>query len=118
MVNLIGGAQASNIFWQVAGQVTIGTTVAMKGIVLCQTLIEMQTSATLNGRLLAQTAVTLDANALTESFITSSVENNELPHIYSLEQNYPNPFNPSTKIQYTIGNTGLVSLKLYDMLGS
>jgi len=118
MVNLIGGAQSSNIFWQVAGQVTIGTTAAMKGIILCQTLIEIQTGASLNGgRALAQTAVTLDANAISESFIQSSVENNEVPCVYSLEQNFPNPFNPSTNIQYTIGNAGSVSLKVYDVLG-
>ena len=63
IVTLSGGAQASNIFWQVAGQVTLGTTAAMKGIILCQTQIVMNTGATLNnGRALAQTAVTLDAN--------------------------------------------------------
>ena len=65
-VSLIGGARVSNIFWQVAGKVTIGTTAAMKGIILCQTQIAMQTGATLNGRALAQTAVTLIANTVTQ----------------------------------------------------
>ena len=63
-VTLIGGALASNVFWQVAGQATIGTTVDMKGIILCKTLIAMNTGATLNGRALAQTAVTLIANTI------------------------------------------------------
>lgn len=66
IVSLGGDAKASNIFWQVAGQVTLGTTSAMKGNILCMTLIEIQTGAMLDGRALAQTAVTLDANAVTK----------------------------------------------------
>ncbi|MFA4953584.1 MAG: ice-binding family protein [Candidatus Pacearchaeota archaeon] len=66
-VILTGGAQAKNIFWQVAGQTTLGTTSDFKGIILSQTAIVLNTGATLNGRALAQTAVTLDANAVTVS---------------------------------------------------
>jgi hypothetical protein len=65
IVTLSGGAQAKNIFWQVAGQATLGTTSQFRGIILCQTLIEIQNGASLEGRALAQTAVTLDANAIT-----------------------------------------------------
>jgi len=64
IVTLTGGAQASNIFWQVAGQVTIGTTAQMKGNILSQTQIALGNGATLNGRALAQTAVTLNANTV------------------------------------------------------
>jgi len=117
MVTLAGGAKASNIFWQVAGQVTLGMTAAMKGIILCQTATVMVTGATLNGRALTQTAVTLDANTITQPEGTTSVEIGLAPQEFALFQNYPNPFNPSTKIQYTIGNAGLVSLKVYDVLG-
>ncbi len=59
---LTGGAQAGNVFWQVAGQTTLGTTAVFNGNILDQTAIVMNTGATLNGRALAQTAVTLDAN--------------------------------------------------------
>ncbi|MDP1709953.1 MAG: ice-binding family protein [Candidatus Komeilibacteria bacterium] len=63
-VLLSGGAQAGNIFWQVAGQTTLGTTSVFNGNILDQTAIVMNTGATLNGRALAQTAVTLDANTV------------------------------------------------------
>ncbi|MDP4115343.1 MAG: T9SS type A sorting domain-containing protein, partial [Bacteroidota bacterium] len=36
---------------------------------------------------------------------------------YSLAQNYPNPFNPGTTIKYAIAKAGVVTLKLYDILG-
>ncbi len=64
-VILSGGVQAKNIFWQTAGAVTIGTTSHFEGIVLGQTGINLQTGATLNGRMLAQTAVTLQMNTVT-----------------------------------------------------
>ena len=39
------------------------------------------------------------------------------PSEYSLEQNYPNPFNPVTTISYSIKEKGLVTLKVFDILG-
>jgi hypothetical protein len=65
-VTLTGGALAKNIFWQVAGHATFGTTSHFEGIILSMTGITFQTGASLNGRALAQTAVVLDANALTK----------------------------------------------------
>ena len=61
---LSGGAQAKNIFWQVAGQATLGTTSHFEGIILSKTGITFQTGASINGRALAQTAVILDANSV------------------------------------------------------
>ncbi len=40
-----------------------------------------------------------------------------IPSSVRLFQNYPNPFNASTRISYSIPNSGYVTLKVYDMLG-
>lgn len=40
------------------------------------------------------------------------------PGQYFLAQNFPNPFNPTTTIGYTIPQTDLVSLKVYNVLGA
>ncbi|MDP2301721.1 MAG: choice-of-anchor D domain-containing protein [Ignavibacteria bacterium] len=37
---------------------------------------------------------------------------------FELKQNYPNPFNPSTVINYQLENSGRVSLRVYDILGT
>lgn len=41
----------------------------------------------------------------------------EIPYVYSLKQNYPNPFNPSTTIEYSIKESGMVSLSVFDLNG-
>jgi hypothetical protein len=120
IVTLTGGAQASNIFWQVAGQVDLGTTVEMKGIILCKTQIAMNTGATLLGRALAQTAVTLDANVVTSPGTINSIGNNgkQIPDQFALAQNFPNPFNPVTKINYSIPKEGHVKLTVFNTIGN
>ena len=113
MVTLSGGAQASNIFWQVAGQVTLGTTAAMKGIILCQTAIVMSTGATLTGRALAQTAVTLDANAITRPATVVAVGNGFVaPQKFAFIQNYTNQ-----SIEFTVPTNGRTTLRILNSLG-
>jgi len=43
--------------------------------------------------------------------------NTTIPKEYSLKQNYPNPFNPVTKISFDLPKSGLVTLKIYDVVG-
>lgn len=64
-VLLTGGAQAKNVFWQVAGSVTIHANAHFEGVILCQTGITLQTTASMHGRALAQTLVAIDNNAIT-----------------------------------------------------
>ncbi len=60
------GALAKNIFWQVAGLVTLETTSHLEGIVLSKTVIALKTGASVNGKLMSQTAVTLEKNTITK----------------------------------------------------
>ncbi len=67
-VLLIGGAQACNVYWQVATSATIGVRTAFVGNILAMQSIPMQTGATLQGRALArEAAVTLDTNTITRA---------------------------------------------------
>jgi len=47
----------------------------------------------------------------------TSVNDIKIPNGFSLAQNYPNPFNPSTVINYSVGQAGQVTLRLYNILG-
>jgi photosystem II stability/assembly factor-like uncharacterized protein len=46
-----------------------------------------------------------------------NLNSEKTPDNFSLEQNYPNPFNPSTVIRYRLSAAGIVSLKVFDLLG-
>ncbi|MEQ1836866.1 MAG: ice-binding family protein [Candidatus Nitrotoga sp.] len=65
-VILSGGALPQNIFWRVAGGVTIGANTHFEGIILGKTSITFNNLSSIKGRLLAQTAVTLDATTVTQ----------------------------------------------------
>jgi hypothetical protein len=63
-----------------------------------------------------------DVSSWTYTWISdevTGVDDNPAPaNVYDLKQNYPNPFNPSTEIQYSVAQPGLVSLKVFDILGN
>jgi type VI secretion system secreted protein VgrG len=65
-VNLIGSAQAANVYWQIGSSATLGTGTAFKGNMVALQSITLNNGATLSGRALARNgAVTLDSNAIT-----------------------------------------------------
>jgi hypothetical protein len=66
-VVLAGGAQAGNIFWQTAEDVTIASSAEITGTILSKNSITLTPGAKANGRLLAQTDITLHSNTVTRS---------------------------------------------------
>jgi len=65
-IYLSGGAKAKNIFWQISGAATLGTTSHVEGVFLSKTGIVFMTGSSMNGAALAQTAVTLDAATINQ----------------------------------------------------
>jgi hypothetical protein len=65
-VNLVGGAQAKNIFWQIAMNVSVGEDAELQGVLLVKTDVVFVTGSSLYGRVLAQTACNLQVATITE----------------------------------------------------
>ena len=65
-VHLTGGALPQNVFWQVAGAVTVGSTAHFEGIILGQTAANFGNLSSINGRILAQSAVSLNMTTVTQ----------------------------------------------------
>ncbi|HVA04960.1 MAG TPA: ice-binding family protein [Acidimicrobiales bacterium] len=72
-VNLINGAQACNVFWQVGSSATLGTGSTFRGTILALTSITVTSATTINGRVLAlNSAVTLDNDTITRPTCATS----------------------------------------------
>jgi hypothetical protein len=72
-INLINGAQACNVYWQIGSSATLGTGSSFIGTVLALTSITVTTGVTIDGRVLARNgAVTLDTDTITTSRCATS----------------------------------------------
>ncbi len=60
-----------------------------------------------------------EAGTLTPINISTAVEDEQVMVIddFQLNQNYPNPFNPVTSIDYSLNNSAVVSMTVYNTLG-
>ena len=65
-INMINGAQACNVFWQVGSSATLGTASVFRGSILALSSISVTTNTVVQGRALARNgAVTLDNDTFT-----------------------------------------------------
>lgn len=72
-VELINGADACNVFWQVGSSATLGTSSSFMGNILALTSISLTTGATVEGRVLARNgSVTLDNNTISQAACTAA----------------------------------------------
>lgn len=53
----------------------------------------------------------------TTGAVSIDQRDNQIPTEFALAQNYPNPFNPTTTIDYSMPESGLVNLTIYDING-
>jgi hypothetical protein len=75
-VILAGGAQAKNIFWQVAGTISVGNKAHMEGIFLAKGVVAFVTGSSLNGRVFSQTACTLQSTTIVSDTSPAIVRKN------------------------------------------
>jgi hypothetical protein len=67
-VSLIGSASPCTVYWQVGSSATLGTNSTFEGNILALTSIQVLTSVTVHGRVLARNAsVSLDADTITNA---------------------------------------------------
>ena len=74
VVNVINGANACNVFWQVGSSATLGTGTVFRGNILALTSIALTTGASIEGRALARNGqVTMDTNTITQAACTLQI---------------------------------------------
>jgi hypothetical protein len=106
-VNLINGAQACNVFWQVGSSATLGTNSTLRGDILALTSITVTTGVRIIGRALARNgAVTLDTNDIAGGTCAPGALTISVPASRSLGTGAP-----ATTVTFTLGNVTVDDLR-------
>jgi type VI secretion system secreted protein VgrG len=117
-VILAGGAQATNVYWQVGSSATLGTSSVFKGNILALASITAASGAGVEGRLLARTGgVSLDANVVTipANNTAGVTPKGAVPNRVSLASN---PLRSgSAAIRFGLANADQVEITIYDLGG-
>jgi hypothetical protein len=79
-VDLVGGAQACNVFWQIGSSATLGASSLLAGTILASTAITMGDTVTIDGRALARdAAVTMTTDTINAAPCTAAVASTTPP---------------------------------------
>lgn len=117
-VTLAGEAKADNIFWQVGTSATLGTTCAVKGNILADQSISMNSGATLDGRALASiAAVTLASSTINRPAIPTTLVKGRAPQDFSLRQLRTDASNSALDIEFRVPSDGRAVLRILNFAG-
>jgi hypothetical protein len=112
---LAGGANANNVFWQVATKAVLGTTAVFNGTILAGTSITMNTGSTMNGRALAQAQVTFNGTGAALPVTAPAIAVQQPLGTNLINGVSTNDFGlvavgTNTNLTFTITNTGTANL--------
>ncbi|MDB5106167.1 MAG: hypothetical protein JWP91_3856 [Fibrobacteres bacterium] len=117
-VTLAGGAKAANIFWQVGTSATLGTTCKMKGTIMADQSISLNTGATLDGRALASiAAVTLASNTITRPATSTTLAKARARNGFSIAQGFRGQSGSMQGLAFTVPSKGRTTVKLVSTSG-
>ena len=93
-IDLINGAQASNVFWQVTGAAGTGAPSSFTGTILAAGAITVGAGGSIQGRALSEAAVTLADNDITTppGPPTATITTPTTGHTYAVGQVVPTAF--------------------------
>ncbi|MDP8287164.1 MAG: PKD domain-containing protein, partial [Candidatus Electryonea clarkiae] len=64
-----------------------------------------------------ETFASLGTSVLDLEIMTTGISDDPIPTVTKLDSNYPNPFNPETTINFSIKESGHVTLEIYNIKG-